>query len=466
MKRRHPIDEIFRRGLADRSEEPPLHLWADIDRRRSAAHRRGLYWRRRRGVLLTGAAFLLMAFAAAWLLWPASAPQMGYFPVDQMEISQEKDAVADKPVTTAAETIQEKHSATDGRAATAGEARTGQPLVPPDAPDITSRPAAPDPAGRLALATKRDLQKKGAVTPPAATAVPALPQTEPEIDLRGKTPTPSPLVLLENQLPTPEPAALEVDRPFSARLLPNDPKCARFHRIYWRLSVDLLASPDWNHRRLEGRDPEFDSYAGVRRDSETTQLGFSAGVRFSAVSNFGLALRGGLNYTQLNERFEYLNESEERIIITNVYGPDGGITGTDTLVETGTRHKVTHNRYRLVDIPLIIGYERRFKKVGVSLNGGAYLNLLFRQKGDFLSPQDQQPVNFSSQNPNAFPAFRDRLGVSWYGSVGLTYDLAAGLQLLVEPHFRVNPRSFTHTDYPLTQRYVTTGMFVGVRKTL
>lgn len=448
MNRRHPIDEIFRHGLGSRSEETPMYLWDNIERQRSAA-RRGLWLRRFR----TGIAILTVAVAGAllWSLWPAEASLLGFFPVPQ----EESRTLKEPGITRPAFGLPSDRPASQNK--------NIQESYPPDRQ-----------RGRISDAT----------LPPATTSdgssdLPGpAPHRPDQLALMGTQPSGADAAVVQNQIaPKAAPAfrlkrlpgrhpGLVDDRVPDLQLFLHDPKCARFNRVYWRTSLELAVSPDWNVRTLTARDSEYEGYLRARDESETTTLGFSAAARFSAVSNFGLALRSGLHYAQINERFEYRNENEERIIITNIYGSDGQITGTDTIVETGARHKVTHNRYQLIDIPLIIGYERQFKKVGLSINGGALLNLLFRQKGDFLSPYSLEPVNFSTENDHAYPAFRDRLSVSWYGSLGLTYRLNGGVSLLLEPHLRINPHSFTRNNYPLDQRYLTGGIFVGLRKAI
>ena len=50
------------------------------------------------------------------------------------------------------------------------------------------------------------------------------------------------------------------------------------------------------------------------------------------------------------------------------------------------------------------------------------LIFLLEQKGDFLSP-DLKPVTFTSDSENTYPAFRERLNLSIYGSVAFMYNL-------------------------------------------
>ena len=150
----------------------------------------------------------------------------------------------------------------------------------------------------------------------------------------------------------------------------------------------------------------------------------------------------------------------------NNYDQAGNIISTDTIIKIGTRRKITQNHYRMLDIPFLLGYEFTSGKLKVSANDRACLNLLFRQKGDFLSPGDLQPVRFDSGDPNAYPAFKQQVGLGWYGSVGFAYQMGPNLQLVVEPHVKIFPKSVTREQYGVQQRYMTTGLFVGVRQRL
>lgn len=245
------------------------------------------------------------------------------------------------------------------------------------------------------------------------------------------------------------------------------PQCVRFgENRRWRLYADMSLGPAYAIRQLEAKSSEFEDYAAARRDTERPQVSFTTGVRLSLVTDFGLALRTGLQYTQFNEKFDYTDNSEETITITNVYGPNGEIIGTDTLVETTMQRQIAYNNYRMVDIPLLVGYEWRRPKWTLAFNGGPLINVLFRARGDFLSPDDMSPVDFSSDATGTYPAFRREIGLGWYAGIGFHYKVREDIQILLEPHFRLYPGSVTRNDYVLDQKYMNAGLSVGLRKQL
>ena len=242
--------------------------------------------------------------------------------------------------------------------------------------------------------------------------------------------------------------------------------CAKFEETrIWTSSIDFMVSPDIVSRTLEPIGPQFAEYAQARNATESFRYGFSAGVRFSTTSPAGFAVRSGLNYSQINEQFAYETDQEERITVTTAYGPNGQVIGTDTVVDFVSLQRFSNNRYTTVDIPLLIGYEfSAGSKFRVSLNGGTFINMLFTQHGEFLSPSTFEPVAFSGDRPDTYHAYRNRLGLALFGSLGVTYRLNDQFDILVEPHFKWRPQSVTAPGYVLDQRYFTSGLFIGFRK--
>ena len=429
----HPIDDFFSRKL-NGGEAPgaPMHLWEAIDEQRDWKHKLLNQVRLRWLPLsLTSSGLTLIAVLA--IVNYSVQPIISHFPIPT------KGAVM-ADITTSKEEIQQ----------------------------ITN------------------LEESSRVIPPKKAVAKAIPSVKPVLASLVESAEPTNLKSdLEPKLPTTSSSSVVSDASFPANskllalssnspnmlggpirlldgLFGKEPECAKFKKGEIRFYLDLLVSPDLTFRQLDAKNPIYTDYAASREATETLEYTFSTGARISAVSGFGLALRTGVNYSQINEKFEYVNETET---ITRIIRDANGVP-IDTFVETGARYKTTFNKYRTLDIPILLGYEIDFKNLVFAVNGGAYVNLIFNQKGDFLSPQDLRPVNFSSNNPDAFPAFKNRLGLGWYGSVSVQYQLKPNLHLLLEPHFKMYPKSVTQPQYIVDQRYFSTGLFVGVRHQL
>lgn len=245
--------------------------------------------------------------------------------------------------------------------------------------------------------------------------------------------------------------------------LPARPECVRFGRNRLRFFLDAGFSADLPLRSLEAKGDYASAYVASRNATESPRFSYSGGLRLSLLTPWGLALRTGLNYSQINEKFDFTNRTEETVTITTIYDAEGNIIGTDTMRSGGGQRVIAHNRLRMLDIPLLLGYEKRLGRWNLGANAGAYLNLLFSADGEFLSPE-MEPVPFSSGQPETWPAFRNRIGLGWYGSFQLGYLLTPSLQLLLEPHVKYFPRPATIDQYQAEQRMASIGLFLGLRQ--
>ena len=233
--------------------------------------------------------------------------------------------------------------------------------------------------------------------------------------------------------------------------------------------IDFVFAPEATRRTLESRDPELEQYRDARELTESYLFAFTTGIRTSIVWNDKFALRSGLMYSQINETFNYVDEDEQQTKVINVT-VDTIVQGIDTIyiwdtlsvIVSGRREISQTNRYRMIDVPLIFGYEIIRPSYTMTINGGFIFNVLFKQKGMMLAP-DLEPVEFSSDDQSMIDAFRDNLGISLFGSVGFNYNLDRRTQLIMEPQFKYYLKSFTHDQYPVKQNYVTFGLFFGIR---
>lgn len=404
------FDRIFRERLENFETEPPMHLWGNIVEARAATRRPWLWWSGGIGMLT------LTACIGIWLMGASgSQAEMvvkGAFPI---------------PVE-----------------ATAGETPTSPPVA-----TISEEAAAPP-----------------AVTPPAQVVAERETEQEEQSALVQAAETTN---FAQEETAAPAASVASFDALGSARFQPlacsrfkdgfPENSCRPFSKEKWGLNwyAEVAGSPEYVFRSLSPREKEYAGYAEARNEMEEIRGGFSAGLRLSAVTDFGLSLRTGLQYSQINEVLNFRDPDDVRIIVTNVYDGFGNIIGSDTIYEAGTHIRITYNRYRMVDLPVMLGYEFQFPRFSMTVHGGAIFNLAFAKKGDILSPEGD-PVGIASSE-----AFRDRMGLSLAGGIGFNYRLKPDLQFVLEPQFRVVLDPVTRSDYPLRQEYFLTGINLGLR---
>lgn len=439
MNRHHPIDDLFRKRLEDFGQDAPMHLWDAIERSRSKKPRRRLVALWLLPLTITGALALF-----AYLAQDLTAVNISSFPIP---LAPEKAAAEHSTTTLVPQVISEDSAPPI--------AKIGKQIKPSKADTQTSTPSPltliPNPVEVLPFHT--DEQKNL-----TQTNSPELPEMSLPQETAIKTMTTLPALSLGS-------VAYE-DKDLIKRLFPPDPKCARFSPGNWYHYVDMTLSSGFAFRNLQALDSEYANYLEQRKKTEKSRHTFGAGIRLSAVSGFGLAVRAGLNYNRITEAFDYLNENEVRITITNTYDNNGAIVRTDTTYVSGTRRIVTPNHYQMVEVPLSVGYDLHKPKFDLLLSVGVRINLLFQPKGAFLSPEDLTPVNFSYNRADAYPAFKKRLETAWFLSAGVAYKWKPDFHILFEPHLSYYLDSFTKPEYPISQKYWLLGASIGIRKRL
>jgi hypothetical protein len=219
---------------------------------------------------------------------------------------------------------------------------------------------------------------------------------------------------------------------------------------------EFYAGPDYAFRSLH--DTGNSAYLQQRKQSTKFKSGFSAGVRYTKVFNNSMSVRGGINYSQINEKFTY---NQGNIVqVTYILNANGDTVGSYTT--TGSRFKTTINRYRSIDIPLVVGYELGNGKLHANINAGAIVNIYSWQKGDVLDASGK-PVNITTGKSSSPYQFKTNAGVGFIGAVSVYYKLNDKLHIMAEPYFRYNLSQMNKESITLKQKYQTVGLRLGIR---
>ena len=229
--------------------------------------------------------------------------------------------------------------------------------------------------------------------------------------------------------------------------------------------LDFYVSHELPISSLSAKSQDLDPYQALRSGTEDPAYSFSAGARLTLMLPNGLGLKTGINYSQVQEKFNYIDpestEVKEVITITTVDGVED--RDTSTILVPGTRNVVSTNKYRSLDIPLLLSYEWDVRKrTYMTVNGGIFLNLLFKETGKILDPAGEI-INLTDNSGDNLGVFKNNLGLSLFGSVGLHYRWSGNLDLILEPNMRLLVKSATLDSYPLDHKWFTAGLITGVR---
>lgn len=422
MKTPHPIDDLFRSQLHDLEMAAPLHLWEKMEPHIHLPSPAS----RKRSFIRAG----LLALSIS-ILTTTDTPSLS-------ESVQNTYPIPAVPSPDAS-------------------------ALPPQTPIASVESPAPTPQPKrqgITPTSHRIKRIKAAIKNPSL-----LPSTEnsalsaPIATESGQTASPArPTIAEASTLPM-------RNTPFEPYPIQDFMPGIRFLGERWFASLDAAYSQEWAHRSLLPNDPSYQSYADIRNSSERFHSAHSAALRLSLIAASGLTLKSGIQVSTITEVFSQ-SRSEEKIILTPIKDPAGQITGTDTTIQVQEFRWDSRNQLYTIDIPILIGYEFSKGQLNIGLTAGPLLNMAFNQKGSFTSPDGKNVLNFSSNQPDSYPAFKNRLGMGWYSSVQLSYPITPSIRVLAEPYLRAFPHDYANYDYPLEQRYWSGGIFIGVRKLL
>ena len=231
------------------------------------------------------------------------------------------------------------------------------------------------------------------------------------------------------------------------------------------LLLDAYLGPSLTRKEMR-TGPDNQPYLAQRRNTETKDWSFSAGLRASLLLDRHFLLRSGIHYDQITEVFEYIDPNSVEVTIRQTTQIVNGqpVTVIDTLgVEYGEKYLKSFNRFGMLDIPLQAGVELRNGRTGLSLNGGIALNVLFWKRGAIISPVDGQPAYFTPGS-GTVEVFRANAGLSAMGSVQWFCHLRPRLRVFAEPYVRMVLRPVNVPGHPVEQRYGILGLHIGVTR--
>lgn len=219
---------------------------------------------------------------------------------------------------------------------------------------------------------------------------------------------------------------------------------------------EIYGGPDYAMRSMT--DTGNSAYLQKRKESTSFSSAFSVGLRYTRVFGNGMSFRTGINYSQINEKFKFAQGN----IIQVVYVTDSNGDTTGSYTTTGTRYKTTYNKFRTLDLPILVGYELGNGRLHANFNAGVVVNLYSWQKGDVLDTA-YQPVSITTGKESSPYQFKTNVGIGFMGSVSVYYKLTDRLHILAEPYYRYNFSAASKSDLTLKQKYNTLGLRLGIR---
>ena len=239
-----------------------------------------------------------------------------------------------------------------------------------------------------------------------------------------------------------------------------------------RFSIGIYGGANYTHRTLAEKR-EVPSTLLSNRETyetplETSQVGVNFSFKILNKEKYNLEITTGLQLTSIAER--YKNYSTTAETVGDVFGVQylsyglGNdpveIMGWISQTKTTEYKKEIFNTYRMIDIPVLIGYNRSFgKKWEMGIQGGIFANLSLQTEG-IIPNSSLSDVDLESDE---FNIFKSNVGLSYHLGFSIRRELTKHWELNFSPAVRYFGNDFANDNYGLSQKYMLFGGNVGVR---
>ena len=203
----------------------------------------------------------------------------------------------------------------------------------------------------------------------------------------------------------------------------------------------------------------------LRRESETMLEAIHYGLRAKLKHKSGISFSTGGQYTVLSERYDNNNlemesDSVDGIVkrIIQLNGDTVDILGRLPRTTTYDYEKQIYNRYKMIDVPFIIGYEGGMKDWSLGIQAGVFVNLALKTSGKIRNTSTED-IDIGE---NQADIFKSKLGLSYYGGIYIRRALSQNLDVTIAPHGRFFAKDFNVDSYSLKQRYSLIGVQAGL----
>ncbi len=222
---------------------------------------------------------------------------------------------------------------------------------------------------------------------------------------------------------------------------------------------EAYISPDYAIKKYS--DTGNSTLVSKRKESLRYHFSYSAGLRYTKVFANGMSIRAGVNYSQVNEKFSYLQDNVVQQVF--VINPQGDTT--DSYYVRGTRYRNSYNHYRTIDVPVTIGYEMGNGNFHANINAGAVINLYSWQAGETID-NNGAPVNITTGKSDNPYQYKTNVGIGFTAAASLYYKINGRFHVLAEPYLRYNFSPMNKEALSIQEKFTTIGLRLGIRMDL
>ena len=277
-----------------------------------------------------------------------------------------------------------------------------------------------------------------------------------------------PILILENDQLINDPTN-ELARIIVPEIVPTPSFADRRRRRTpaWNLGLEIQGGASLTNRKLTLVDNEDVAYLNLREATESALETIQIGGKVELQHRTGFSISTGIQWSRITEKYsieeKIIEERLENTLISfsiDMNQDTVNRTYDDILrTRTTTATREGFNRYRLLDIPFLVGYHFKNEKWSLGLETGILANLNLSTKG-FVYNENSQLVDLDANQKNVFKA---NVGLGFYVGATGRVALRDNIQISINPFYRINGGSFTISENLIAQKYSWIGMNVGLR---
>lgn len=229
--------------------------------------------------------------------------------------------------------------------------------------------------------------------------------------------------------------------------------------------LEVFASPDLSFKTVSSNTAS-QQFMSRKDSSESARVGFTAGFRIVKPLNDHFLIKAGLQYAQINEHFTYKTADEIKtttvITVRNITLANGTVvtvSDTSVLQQAVNKYNTVNNRYKSIDVPVLMGYQFGNDNLKIGINAGVVVNLSSSYKGVMLdSTLSPQPIE-----KNSSAEYKTNIGVGLYAGFSISKRINYNTSVFAEPYLRYNLSDITTPQSLYKQRFSVGGLSLGLR---
>ena len=232
-----------------------------------------------------------------------------------------------------------------------------------------------------------------------------------------------------------------------------------------KFSVEPFGGLSFVNRSLSAKNETANGLLQIREKYESTLEASHFGLLFGVQHSSGLKFSLGIQKTAIAENYELKGIHEVidsimgvQILRINLYGDTIPIVGMIPQTTTTIGNKNIFNTYRLIDLPIIMGYQHSFNKWDAGIQLGVLANISLKTEG-IIPNELLEDINIKTQQSSIY---KSNIGISYYVGLSLSRSVFDNFKVNFSPFMRFYPNSFSVRTYELSQKYSLIGGNIGM----